>query len=221
MTGSDLFLILIGCLAGAGIDIAASRLASKAGSIPQRAQPGFSTLPCAIAGALIGLTAGLFAAGDMIPAFLTCAFGLLLLALAAIDLRLFILPDGLNLAVFLLGGAMVALLRPESWAWHISGAALGYGLLWLVEAGYRRLRHREGLGRGDAKLLGAVGIWVGVTGIPPVLLIASISGILAVLIQAGLKRQSISAQTAIAFGPWIALGGYCVWLLPALAPRFL
>ena len=42
------------------------------------------------------------------------------------------------------------------------------GLAW----GYRRLRGREGLGLGDAKLLAAGGAWLGWTQLAPVVLIA-------------------------------------------------
>ena len=143
---------------------------------------------------------------------LTLVFGLCLLALAVIDLKTFILPDGLNLTVFLLGCGMVAAYRQEVWLWHLAGAAAGYGLLWLVEVAYRKLRGIDGLGRGDAKLLGAIGMWVGLEGIPPVLLIASLGGIVSVVVAAALRRQALSGQTTIAFGPWIALGGYAVWL---------
>ena len=108
---------------------------------------------------------------------------------------------------------MVAAFRRDEWAWHVAGALAGYTLLWSVEVLYRRLRKRDGLGRGDAKLMGAIGMWVGLIGVPPVLLVASLSGIAAALTIALRDSRALSAQSAIAFGPWIALGGYAVWLL--------
>ena len=166
-----------------------------------------------IAGMLVGLTAVILTPGDAGLLILTAALGWLLLALAAIDFRTFLLPDGLNAAVLLLGAVMVALYRAGEWPWHVAGAVAGYGVLWLVETLYRRVRGMDGLGRGDAKLLGAVGMWVGIEGLAPVLLIASLTAILAVLVQSALRRESVSGKSLIAFGPWIALGGYCVWLL--------
>lgn len=179
-----------------------------------RAPIGYAPPLTEIAGALVGLTAVLLAPGDTGMLLLTAGFGWLLLALAAIDLRTFLLPDALNAAVLLLGILMVALYRRPDWPWHLAGAALGYGLLWTVETLYRRLRGFDGLGRGDAKLLGAIGMWVGATGIPPVLLAASLGAIIAVLVQALVRRQSVTGRSVIAFGPWIALGGYFIWIFP-------
>lgn len=179
-----------------------------------RAPIGWSAPLSEIAGALTAAAAVLFTPTPELM-FLTACFGWLLLALAAIDFRTFLLPDGLNLAVCLGGALMVALTRPGDWSMHLAGGVLGYGLLWTVEALYRRARGRDGLGRGDAKLLGAIGIWVGAAGIPPVLLIASLSGIAAALVISWRREMPLSGQSAIAFGPWIALGGYLVWIVQA------
>jgi prepilin signal peptidase PulO-like enzyme (type II secretory pathway) len=144
--------------------------------------------------------------------FFTILLGWLLLALALIDLRMFILPDRLNLAVFALGAVMVALTRPEVWVDHAAGAVVGYGALFSIEVLYRRLRGRDGLGRGDAKLFGALGVWLGWAGLAPAMLIASLSGILATLISALVRREPVGSGSVLAFGPWIALGGWVVWL---------
>ncbi len=164
-----------------------------------------------LAGAAIAAAAVAWAPPELLV--FTAVFGWTLLALAAIDFRTYLLPDVLNAGVFLLGGLMLAWTRPPDWPLNLAGAGLGFGLLWLVETVYRRLRGRDGLGRGDAKLLGAVGLWVGAAGIPPALLIASLTGIAAALTISLRSAQSLSGQSAIAFGPWIALGGYIVWLL--------
>jgi prepilin signal peptidase PulO-like enzyme (type II secretory pathway) len=208
MTGVEIFLVLMGAAAGYCIARAACWVARRQGD----AGAAVAALPVVAAGALVALAAVLLGPLDLPLLCLTIVFGLCLLALAVIDLKTFILPDGLNLAVFLLGGVMVALFRQEVWLWHLAGAVAGYGLLWLVEVAYRKLRGIDGLGRGDAKLLGAIGMWVGLEGIPPVLLIASLGGIVSVMVAAVLRRQALSGQTAIAFGPWIALWGYAVWL---------
>jgi prepilin signal peptidase PulO-like enzyme (type II secretory pathway) len=239
----EVFLILAGLLVGSAIDAAADRFAreepwaggrSRCGLCERqlkwyelvpvvswlmllgqcrtcRAPIGYAAPLTEIAGALVAAATVFWAApGELV---FTVLFGWLLLTLAAIDLRTYLLPDPLNAAVLLLGGLMVTITRPEAWIWHLSGAIAGFAMLWLVETFYRRLRGRDGLGRGDAKLLGAVGAWVGAAGLAPVLLIASLSGITAVLALSAFDSKRLSGQTAIAFGPWIALGGYAVWLV--------
>lgn len=248
MTLFDVFLVLAGLVIGSAIDAAADRYAqdepwttgrsrcrgcgrrlSWFELVPLaswlvlrgrcrtcRALIGLSSPVTELAGGAVALSAVLLApTGYMV---FTVTFGWLLLALAAIDLRTFLLPDPLNAAVLLLGGVMLAWTQPATWPLHLAGAALGYAILWLVETAYRQLRGRDGLGRGDAKLLGAVGIWVSAIGLAPVLLIASLGGIAAALIGATRSPEGLSGQSAIAFGPWIALGGYVVWLLNIAAP---
>jgi len=97
-----------------------------------------------------------------------------------------------------------------------AGAAFGYlglqGVAWL----YRRLRGRDGLGGGDAKLLAAGGAWVGIGGLPTVLFAgAGIALIVAgILILAGYR---VRRDTALPFGPFLALGIWFVWLFGPLA----
>jgi leader peptidase (prepilin peptidase)/N-methyltransferase len=148
---------------------------------------------------------------------LSLGLGALLVALAVIDLATYRLPDLLNVAVLLLGAAMVALTRPALWPHHLLGAGIGYVSLVAIEIAYRHFKGRDGLGRGDAKLMGAIGMWVAWPGLAPVLLIASLSGLVAALVMSRARRQAVSYETRIAFGPWIALGGWVVWLAqPAL-----
>lgn len=211
-TGSFLLLVSAGLAAGALIHAGAVRYARQAQADDDRAETGLvPLLLMVLAGAV---NAGLAAAFSLEGwPWLTALFGWLLLALAAIDLRTFLLPDRLNLAVLALGAAMVAGIKPDDWMRHVAGGVIGFGLLWGMETAYRHLRGREGLGRGDAKLLGAIGVWVGATGVPPVLLIASLSGILAALVTAWRTGTPLNGSAAIAFGPWIALGGYAVWIM--------
>ncbi len=164
----------------------------------------------ALGGAAVAILSLYFAPDGTL--FFTLLLGWLLLALALIDFRMFILPDALNLAVFALGAAMVAVTRPEAWIDHAAGAVIGYGALVSIEILYRRLRGRDGLGRGDAKLFGALGMWLGWSGLAPAMLIAALAGILATLAGALFRREAVGAGSMLAFGPWIALGGWAVWL---------
>lgn len=216
MTLMTTIVLAAGPLAGAAASTAAARL-GKGQSWLTGEVPG---LPILLSGAMAGGVIGALAivAAPVGTVLLTALLGWLLLALALIDFRIQILPNGLNLLVFVLGGVMVGLTKPELWIHHLAGALAGFASLWIVETLYRRVRGLDGLGRGDAKLLGALGMWVTWIGIAPVLLVASLAGIGAVLIGAVLKGERVTSTTSLAFGPWIALGGWLVWLAgPAVA----
>lgn len=239
MTAYHLIPVLAGVLAGtivhAGASAYVNRLKAPADPAAAPPAPRASLVPLAgwiiflrhgagpagraagplteLAGGLIGLAAVLATPADPVLTGLTALFGWLLLALAVIDLRSFLLPDALNAAVLALGAIWLLAFRPVDWPLHVAGAASGYILLRLVEFFYRHVRRAAGLGRGDAKLLGAIGLWVGLAGLPGVLLIASLGGLAGALIQSLILRRELTGSTAVAFGPWIALGGFSVWLV--------
>ena len=133
-----------------------------------------------------------------------CALGWGLLALALIDLRHLRLPDALTLPLVLLGLAATAWLDAEAAPEHALAALLGFGAFQGLSVAYRRLRHRDGLGGGDAKLLAASGAWVGLDGLPGVILGAALLAILVVLSRRIAGRRD-EAGTPIPFGPYLAL----------------
>jgi leader peptidase (prepilin peptidase)/N-methyltransferase len=78
-------------------------------------------------------------------------------------------------------------------------------IFWLLRRLYFDFRKVQGLGLGDVKFLAAAGIWVGVAGLPVLLLVATLSA----LICAGLIRLSgrrLTGQTSLSFGPFLAIG---------------
>lgn len=146
----------------------------------------------------------------------SCALGWLLLALAAADWRTYLLPDPLVLTLALAGFGASALLMPASLIDHVIGAGAGFFVFWAAAALYRRWRGREGLGFGDAKLLGALGAWISWEGLPSAVLIAAVAALSAALLR-GLRRGQLSADDRLPFGPFLALGGWIVWLYGPLA----
>lgn len=139
-------------------------------------------------------------------------FGWQLLLLAMLDLAHFWLPDRLTLALAASGLAVGGLASGASLRDRLVGAAIGYLALRLVERGYRAVRGRDGLGRGDAKLFGALGAWLGWTALPMVLLTASLLGLLATAIAAA-RGRPITAATAVPLGTLLCLGALPGWLL--------
>ncbi|MCY7398241.1 MAG: A24 family peptidase, partial [Sphingomonas bacterium] len=134
------------------------------------------------------------------------AFGWLLIPSCWLDWRHFWLPDRLTLLLALaglaggswLGGALLD---------RLIGGAVGWGTLAAVGFAYRRLRQREGLGRGDPKLFGAVGLWLGWVPLAPILALAAALGLAIAL------RKGLASRDPIAFGPMI---GMASWIAAAV-----
>lgn len=172
--------------------------------------------PAAAAAAVLALLLGTLGTH---PAVLPVAFlGVLGVALATIDLAVHRLPDRLTLPAYpatvalLVAAALVerdgaALVRSL-----LAGAALlgGYLVLALLRAG--------GLGGGDVKLAGLVGLALGWWGWPTVLWGAALGFVLSAAASlALLALRRVRRQDAVAFGPFL-LGGALLAVLAAGPP---
>jgi leader peptidase (prepilin peptidase)/N-methyltransferase len=140
-----------------------------------------------------------------------CLLGWTLLTLSWIDWRWMRLPDVLTLPLLLVGLLNTLAIQPEAMTEHAAGAAAGYLALRGVAWCYRRVRGREGIGAGDAKLLGAAGAWLGLAWLPYVVLLAALLGLGAATCLALIGR-SMRADTALPFGPCLALAFWLLWL---------
>jgi leader peptidase (prepilin peptidase)/N-methyltransferase len=167
--------------------------------------------PVAAEAAAAGVAGWAAAVTDGPDVWLACLLGWTLLTAAWIDLRTMILPDVLTLPLLVAGLIITAAISPDALADHALAAVLGYLALFATARGYRRLRGREGLGLGDAKLLAALGAWLGLSGLPIVLVLAACSGLLAAGL-ATLFGRRVTAATAIPFGPFLAATGWLTWL---------
>jgi len=131
---------------------------------------------------------------------------------SAVDVDRFILPDILTLGLVVAGLATHAIgATPEAQLDAAIGAVTGYGALALTALAYRRLRGRDGVGLGDAKLLAAAGAWLGWQALPGVLLGASAAGLLWAL-PGLVGRRGTGMAAVLPFGPFISLAFYGVWL---------
>ena len=101
---------------------------------------------------------------------------------------------------------------PELLLQSIMGLLVGAGLLYLLGIIYETLRKSRGLGEADPALLGLIGMWVGWSGLGPVLLVAAGSGIIIGGIWLLKKKQPL-LNTPVPFGPFLCLGGLLVHLL--------
>nr|WP_277399756.1 A24 family peptidase [Pseudoxanthomonas sp. LH2527] len=132
-----------------------------------------------------------------------------LVALSGIDLRTRLLPDQLTLPLMWLGliGSLDNLYMPAKPA--LLGAIAGYVSLWLVWWLFKQVTGKEGMGRGDFKLLAALGAWVGLSGVLPIILISSVVGAVVGSVWLGIKGRD--RATPIPFGPYLAIAGWIVF----------
>lgn len=143
--------------------------------------------------------------------WVNAALGWALLAAAWIDAEHYWLPDAITLPLLLAGLAETWVSTPWLVYDHALAAALGYTAFRLLAVLYWRLRRRQGLGQGDAKLLAAAGAWVGLSALPEVILAAGLLGLAAALPLA--LRRGQGGQTMIPFGPALALAFFGAVLL--------
>ncbi|WP_423604851.1 prepilin peptidase [Sphingomonas sp. MS122] len=160
------------------------------------------------AGMLVGVAAGLVAPGW--EGVAGAVFGWLLLALAALDLAAFWLPNALT-GLLALAGIVDGLFFDPGWLDRIVGGAIGFGLLYLVAFTYRHVRGREGLGGGDPKMFGGIGLWLGASMLAPVLLAASVTG-LAVALAARISGREMGMTSRLPLGTLLAIAAFPAWL---------
>ena len=130
-----------------------------------------------------------------------------LMYLAYIDFRTFRLPDAITFPLILSGLLVNGFSNQGLVSLQDSfiGAILGYTSLWLLNLLYRLAKKQDGIGMGDAKLLAALGAWLGWHALPGILLIASLSGLLGGFIWLQWNKQN--HRSAFPFGPFLAIAG--------------
>jgi leader peptidase (prepilin peptidase)/N-methyltransferase len=153
-----------------------------------------------LTGALFALVGWRFGPHPVV--LLWCAFAAVLVALAGIDWDTTLLPDDLTLPLLWVGLVASAL------GWTIAlpdalwGAVAGYLSLWSVYWLFKLITGKEGMGFGDFKLLAAVGAWLGLKMLLPVVLAASLIGAavgIAMKLNAALREGRY-----VPFGPFLA-----------------
>ena len=162
-----------------------------------------------LASVLLGVWSGLAVGWPL--AVIGAPLAVALLLIAVIDAEHFWLPNILTLPLGAAGLAASAFIGPGSFVDHLIGAVLGFAVLAGLAALYKRLRGRDGLGGGDARLLAAIGAWVGWAGLPSVVVWASLAGLSWVLARV-VARRAPSLDTALPYGTYLAIGAWLTWL---------
>jgi leader peptidase (prepilin peptidase) / N-methyltransferase len=159
-----------------------------------------------ITAALFGAVAWKFGAQPVTA--LWCAFVAVLVALAGIDWDTTLLPDNLTLPLLWAGLLASALGWTIPLPASVWGAIAGYLSLWSVYWLFKLATGKEGMGYGDFKLLAALGAWLGVSMVLPVILASSIIG--AIVGIAMKLSASLREGRYVPFGPFLAGAGLAV-----------
>jgi len=129
-----------------------------------------------------------------------------------IDYRRYIIPNALNVSLALSGFLVSTIVLQKTAMTTLIESGFTIFTFLLIGKIYSATRKRRGFGAGDIKFLGAAALWVGLLGIPWVVLIASIAGLLFVIVV-NLVGRTIGPESRLAFGPHLSLGLMLTWLL--------
>ena len=143
-----------------------------------------------------------------------CGFSAALLTLALIDWDTTLLPDDITLPL-LWAGLLAAILgfTGVSLTNAVLGAVAGYLSLWGIYWLFKLTTGKEGMGYGDFKLFAAFGAWFGWQALVPIILMASVIGVvvgLALKFNNGLREGGY-----VPFGPFLAGAGFTAMLFGA------
>jgi leader peptidase (prepilin peptidase) / N-methyltransferase len=130
-------------------------------------------------------------------------FGCALIVLFAIDLEHHLLPNVITLPGIVVG-FLFSFLTAPGWPSSLIGIVVGGGVLWAIAEGYYRLRHEEGLGMGDVKMLAMIGAFLGWQLTLVTLMMASVAG--SVVGVGMIVSQRGGLKYALPFGTFLALG---------------
>ena len=175
---------------------------------------GLAYLLVELAAPAIALAATLVAAHVATPAYRdpdptwlwsACLLGWCALVLGWIDWTHQRLPDSLTLPLLLAGLLSTWLRDPAALGRHALACVAGYLAFRLIALAYRRLRGKDGLGAGDAKLLAAGGAWLGLAPLPWMVLAGSIA-----TLALALATGRVRGGDAVPFGPGLAAA---LWVL--------
>jgi leader peptidase (prepilin peptidase)/N-methyltransferase len=166
----------------------------------------------AIAASVLGAVSASVLAVPGLPGVLGAGLATVMIAIAVVDARHFIIPDPLILAGLGLGFVNSWVANSEFGLAAIASSALRGLVFALAFLGlrelYLRIRKREGIGLGDVKLAAVAGVWLDSLTIALVVDVAALGALAVVAIRA-LQGQQITGKTPVPFGLFF---GPAIWL---------
>ena len=147
--------------------------------------------------------------GLSIAALLLLILSIFFIIIFFIDLKHFIIPNELTFPLMIIG--FIKSFDPNlnqtifpNYINSLIGGVFGYSIIWLIIFFYKKIRKKEGMGLGDAKLMAVIGFWFGWVSIPFVIFISS--AVALILVIPSLINRSRKMSSEIPFGPYIIIG---------------
>ena len=147
--------------------------------------------------------------GISITSLLLLILSIYFIIIFFIDLKHLIIPNSLTFSLMFLG--FIKSFDPNldktifpNYINSLIGGIFGYSIIWLIVFVYKKIRKKEGMGLGDAKLLGAIGFWFGWASIPFTIFLSSVAALIFVVPSIINKSRNMASQ--IPFGPYIIIG---------------
>src|SRR5579883_1214219 len=139
-------------------------------------------------------------AGGFTPAALKwCVFSAILIALIFTDVETLLLPDEFTIGGLCAGLALSWFAPPPAFVGALIGAAVPSLALWAVGWLFEKLRHKEGLGFGDVKMIAMIGAFLGLPGALLSIALGAVVGAAAGLIWIAATRKE-AATYPLPFG---------------------
>ena len=147
--------------------------------------------------------------GASITTLLLLILSIFFIIIFFIDLKHFIIPNVLTFPLMIIG--FLKSFDPNlnqtifpNYINSLIGGLFGYSIIWLIIFFYKKVRKKEGMGLGDAKLMAVIGFWFGWISIPFTIFISSTVAL--ILVIPSLINQSRKMSSEIPFGPYIIIG---------------
>jgi len=178
-----------------------------------------------------GTASALTALWLLYPPYLFAIYALLvagLIVASGIDLDYLVIPDAITIGGVVIGISLSYLVPSlqgkddpvDAMIRSSLSAAVAGGSLWLVARTASWFLQKEAMGIGDAKLLAALGAFLGWQSLPFILAVSSLIG---TIVGIGiLKQRKQKLGVKVPFGPYLALAAF-LWLVggATLASKYL